>query len=64
MKYTYKMGADYNTNNTSIVYCLNYDEHRTKLDPKILKSAVYADVAATSIFLIITQSVQNTNLVN
>lgn len=55
MKYTYKMGADYNTNKSSFVYCLNYDENSTKLDPKVLKSVVYADVAATSIFLIITQ---------
>lgn len=54
------MGAAYNTNNTSLVYCLNYDANSTKLDPKTLKSVVYADVAATSIFLIITQLVKNT----
>lgn len=47
MKYTYKMGANNNTNNTSFVYCLNYDENSTKLDLKILKSVVYADVAIT-----------------
>lgn len=58
MKYTYKMGADCNTNYTSLVYCPNYDDNSSKLDPKVLKRVVYADVAATSIFLITIQWVK------